>query len=325
MSALSDSFVVLSASSVVPGPSQFKTGQATGMPEGYLIGVGGDSARHLLFPLGTAALHEDRRSPHLVLVEQDLTMPDGRVEVFADLRCDDPELFGVFGFVLDDVSSRLSGSGRDSVQVCRDVLSDWRELISPGRSALDRAAETGLFGELTVLGLLGVGDPVAALEAWKGPDDASWDFQLGARAVEVKTTASVSATSVTVSNIEQLDPQGLQSLDLVVVHVREAADGQSLDDIIDSLVDSGFDSRDLVAKAAKVGHLYGQGVSRRLTEIGIRRWEVSQEFPSLRRSEIPKPKVHALRKVMYELALPSGAHELSDQGEVAWFGDWVRS
>ncbi len=293
------------------------------MPEGHLIGISGDGARHLLIPLGTSSLHEDRQSPHLVLVEQDLTMPDGRVTAFADLRCDDPELFGVFGFVLDDLSSRLSGSGRDSIRRCRNVLSDWRELISPGRLTLDRAAEMGLFGELMVLRLIGLHDPVAALEAWKGPDNASWDFHWGGKSIEVKTTSSVAATSVRVSNIEQLDPEGLDSLDLVVVHVREDDSGESVDEIIDSLVDSGFDSRELIGKTSQVGHFYGSGVPRGFIVTDVRRWPVSDDFPSLRRGDIPASKVHALIKVSYELALPGEAFDLTGESGSKWLGEWI--
>lgn len=266
----------------------------------------------------------DRKSRHLVLEEQALTMPDGRVQRHADLRCDDPDLFGVFGYVLDDLAARLGHGGDiDVVQTCREVLSDWRELTAGGTVGLGREAEMGLFGELSVLSRLGVRDPYSALATWKGPEGASWDFSRDGKGIEVKTTSTVSGSTVKVSNIEQLDPSGLDSLDLVVVQVREDETGESIDELIDALVLAGFDPRTLLSEIAKVGHSYGQGSRRAYVTISLRKWRVSPDFPSLRRVDIPASKAHALLKIAYVLALPAGSIDLEESGSDHWLEEWL--
>lgn len=324
MSELSDRLLILENAAVQPGPSQFKTAAAPGMPSGFMVGISQDRAHHLLIPIGSRRLVPDRRSRHLVLEEQELTMPDGRVQRHADLRCDDPELFGVFGYVLDDVAARLGQAGHvDAVQTCREVLSDWRELTAGGNPGPGRETEMGLFGELSVLSRLGARDPFSALATWKGPDGASWDFSSNGRAIEVKTTATVSGSTVKVSNIEQLDPAGLDRLDLVVVHVREDEVGESVDELIDRLVAAGFNPRALLMQVAKVGHTYGHAGRRGYVTNGLHRWRVSQDFPSLRRADIPASKAHALLKITYTLALPSGSVDLDEPGSVRWLERWV--
>lgn len=325
MSELSDKFLVLGASPLRPGPSQLTTNAAPGVPGGALLGIGEDHSRHFLLPIGTRRLTPDLRSRHLALVEQHLTMTDGQLQRFADVRCDDPDLFGVYGYVLDDLASRLSAGGGDSIQICRDVLSDWRALITAGTQGLGREAELGLFGELLVLARLRGRDPAGALSSWKGPEGSSWDFVGDGQAIEVKTTSAVSGSTVRVSNIEQLDPVGLAELDLVVVQVRSDDVGSSVDEEIDELVGLGFDSRDLLAGVARVGHRYGQGVGTRFSLVSLRKWRVDDTFPSLRRADIPVSKSHALQEIKYQLALPEGAVDLTAAEGSEWLREWPRS
>jgi hypothetical protein len=102
-------------------------------------------------------------------------------------------------------SSRECQHGGPTLLINR--LARWRRLMELAKNrALSEPALRGLLGELIILK-----DAIAprfgndaAVNGWVGPHDAPQDFLVAGIAIEVKTCAPT-ATSITISSLEQLD------------------------------------------------------------------------------------------------------------------------
>jgi hypothetical protein len=185
----------------------------------------------------------------------------------------------------------------------------------------------GLVGELEVLRLLAVHNPVGALDAWRGPSKSVHDFVRGAAELEVKTTTSVDGNFVSISNIDQLDPAAVTSLHLVVVHARENSTAPSLDERIDELIGLGVPQDALLTKLAITGYVYESGVlfEDRFQVRSVRAWIVGASFPGLRRTELGEARLHGVSRIRYELALDSAPKRLSDTEFEHFMATWVGS
>jgi hypothetical protein len=95
-------------------------------------------------------------------------------------------------------------------------------------------AEIGLIGELTLLhAMIGAGMPPSlAVESWVGPLDGIQDFQLGAGAIEVKTTLSSAGFPATIGSLQQLDDAIRQPIFVAGVRLRQTETGQTLPEFI---------------------------------------------------------------------------------------------
>ena len=146
-------------------------------------------------------------------------------------------------------------------QLCEQVVSEfvestddatgseaaWRRLIhwqrffeTTDQNGLTAEEQTGLYGELAFIrrAILHKVDAARLIAAWQGPAKANQDFAFGPVAVEVKTTAAVNSTKVSISNIKQLDDNGIPLLALTHVSVdRRRGAGETLPQIIEEILE----------------------------------------------------------------------------------------
>lgn len=158
-----------------------------------------------------------------------LRVPEDR-DVFLRL-CEDVLWHSKDGNTWDDAARRLFHR-----------LRRWQSLLGLARGdELSEEEMRGLYGELVFLrgplssqcGFLG------ALSAWVAPMRHPQDFVRGQIAFEVKARVAGSRNQVRISSLDQLEVKGSQ-LALVVVEllpVTEADGGQSLNDLVSSLLD----------------------------------------------------------------------------------------
>jgi len=287
-----------------------------------------DSARrkHLLIPVAVDEFEEDNTSQGVTLGPRVLQVGSSDV-TYADLHCRITTLDRVFLELVADVLGRLRAERSEPVATCHKVLHEWRALLKASGQGISRETIVGLAGELEVLRLLAKEDPVRALDSWQGPAMAVHDFVRGGDELEVKTTTSVDANFVTISNVDQLDPTLVGSLHLIVVHLREDPRAPSLDERIDGLAALGMPHGALLAKVASAGYLYGGGTvtGDRFRTRSVRCWKVGDSFPGLRRGELGEARLKGVSKLRYELALDSAPRRLSDEEFshliTAWGGD----
>lgn len=309
-SALADGFFYLQADSrhqfaqILTRP--FRDVDGIGLT---LIGMDPDGLRHLLIPV-----------PASTVVPKDQALGTLRCTVremesehrFLDLTCTELQLSYVFERLCADVIDRLDAA-TTAVATVKSTLDDWRALFSGGEKDLRRESAIGLLGELEVLTNLARQEPVAALESWVGPSKALHDFTFNGTCLEVKSTSSQDGGRVTISSMDQLDPQTANVLYLAVVHLRADSSGPTIDDRIRILLELGVPSYKLIQKVADYGHIFESGTNNQalyaLQE--IRYWRVTDTFPGLRRSDLSESRLAGVERVKYDLLLGSAGEALT--------------
>jgi len=220
----------------------------------------------------------------------------------------DPGLFLTMSCnILDSLNDTESLQSEEALQAAfMQRIRAWQRFMQRS-TGLDRESETGLHGELIVLGHLlddGLG-AVDAVAAWEGPLDALHDFFLGAAAIEVKTTTARSGFPVTVGSLEQLDIPGDRRLLLAAVRLGEQQGSPTLPERIEDMrkrlapiapAAQAFETRLLGA-----GYLDSDAAqfSRRLALAERRNFEIGEGFPRIARSLVHP----AVRDARYELDL----------------------
>jgi hypothetical protein len=153
------------------------------------------------------------------------------------LSLEDPSRLDLFATVCADVIdvSDDAGNQREALRSLLERLDAWRIFLREHRSGLGRNEVVGLIGELHVLAALLRLDP-ACLSTWQSPSDGLHDFERMGHSLEVKTALG-SAPQVAISNLDQLDTNGIRRLDLVHVRLAEVEDGPNLGDLIEEIVE----------------------------------------------------------------------------------------
>jgi hypothetical protein len=219
-----------------------------------LLTIDGAGQRHLLIqaPLNTKLVHDKRSSGVQLLIT---TWGEGKDRrSYVDLVCLKPHLNGLFDLIIYDVLSELLQSRERPDRVCLLVLNRWRELLARDSvPTLDKNTIVGLFGELIVLRELARINPLA-WRTWTGPDKGRFDFFGSGNALEVKTSLQRQGLVLSIHGHDQLDPPSSGSLHLVVIRIEETpAGGESINDIVNSLVSLGVNQVDIYNKLARLG------------------------------------------------------------------------
>jgi hypothetical protein len=141
------------------------------------------------------------------------------------------------------------------------------------------------------------------LRFWVGPEGKKQDFTLNKLAIEVKTSFSSEARKITISSLEQLD---VITEHLYILHIvanpSDTKSGYSLKDLYNSCLCK--ISKDLPSELLflqKVTDLYGKASEKQLnsnnTLISLACYEVNDEFPCLRRDNVP----NSISNLSYDL------------------------
>jgi len=156
------------------------------------------------------------------------------------LGLEDPgarDLFAAMGADVAMATASLSGDD-EAVNAWMGRFAKWRRMLQGGAQGLSPRRQRGLYAELLTIRdhLVPEAGFDEAILAWKGPDGAPRDFELGGYGVEVKSSAANEPQVVLVHGERQLDDSGLEAL--VMVHqsldvLRDA--GESLPDIVTDL------------------------------------------------------------------------------------------
>lgn len=220
------------------------------------------------------------------------------------------EFRDVFLALAEDVCSvlqRESDPGEAIRAMLRRLLR-WQEFLRKHRpDGLSEEARIGLFGELEVLRSLFLGalEDAKAVAGWRGCRGANQDFQYPAFALEVKTTRATIPDRIHISNVRQLDEEGIHSmfLYLVLVEQNESA-GVSLPGIVAEIRSRLYGhALDLFNEGlVAVGYLdiHEELYAATLYRVKeFRAYSVTGEFPRLRWEAIPE----GVKEVKYQIGI----------------------
>lgn len=220
---------------------------------------------------------------------------------------------GVFTILCCDVIeySRLAANEQEALKLVISRYKQWSRLLEAQQSGLmDENTRKGLIGELLFLEQrLAMTDlTLAAVQGWSGADRADQDFMYSDGWFEVKSIG-VSATSVTISSLEQLDCEDKGKLIIMRIDkvAPERANAFSLNDIVHRICNNlDSDAFNLFrSKLVAYGYLDLQEYSeQKYYHSDTQRYNVDDTFPRLIAKLVP-PQITSLH---YELDLPSLAN-----------------
>jgi len=284
------------------------------------VGLDAYGARHLLVPLADDAAPTDHRSGGVVLVGQELEVA-GRTQTFADLVCVRPELNDVFGALAADICESLAEEADEPTRVVVRALERWRQLLGPSRATGEwtMSSAIGLQGELLVLERILKEAGTEGLGAWTAPQRLHHDFRRGGLAVEVKTTTAREGLRVEIHGLEQLDSSADVRLALIAVRLVEDPTGDTLPAVVERLINLVDDRSAFLERLARTGYTHGgtrapeQGEWRHYVESDVLAWWVDDDFPAIRRKNLPTAAPASIERLRYVLNLAAAGEPMSDE------------
>ncbi|WP_427180003.1 PD-(D/E)XK motif protein [Paenibacillus sp. TC-CSREp1] len=218
----------------------------------------------------------------------------------------------VFVILCSDIieHSRLAKDEKVALDLVINRFKQWSRLLeSQKKGVMDEKRRKGLIGELLFLWerIKTSSSVLDTIQGWVGAEGLDQDFIYEDCWYEVKSIG-LSATSVTISSLEQLDSatQG----ELVVMRIDKAAPDKagalSLNDVVYEIsltLANSSNALDLFrSKLSAYGYIDLKEYSQQKYYCsGSQRYEVNNTFPRIMRSNIP-PQVESLH---YELSLPA--------------------
>ena len=219
---------------------------------------------------------------------------------------------GVFAILCCDVieHSRSAANEKEALKLVINRYKQWSKLLESQRSGLmDEHKRKGLLGELLFLEKrIAVSDNAfSAIQGWAGADGADQDFIYPDGWFEVKSIV-VSATSVTISSLEQLDC--VDAGELIIQRIDKVAPDKagafSLNEVVHRIIEKLIGDAEAIdlfhAKLSAYGYIDLQEYSeQKYFHTGTARYYVDESFPKLTVKNVQPEIVSA----HYELNIPS--------------------
>lgn len=226
------------------------------------------------------------------------------------LELTSPRYRDVFMSLAEDICKVVSveTDAQSALQKMHRRLYRWQEFLKRHREeGLSPEQRVGLFGELEILQevFLKTLEPVHAIQGWRGCKKAHQDFQYQGFALEVKATRAVTPDRIHISNIQQLDEEGVDEmfLSLVWLHQNESS-GRSLPAIIAEIRSTLSDPAETLFNEGlmEVGYLdiHQSIYEKELYQVRkITVFLVGEGFPRLTHSMIPD----GIKGVKYQISI----------------------
>ena len=234
-----------------------------------------------------------------------------------------PEFRDVFFSLAEDICKVIEAEANpgEAIRRMHRRLFRWQAFLKRHRpDGLSQEDRVGLFGELEIIRVLflRILDPLQAVQGWRGCKKANQDFQFPGLALEVKTTRAVTPDRIHISNVQQLDEEGIDSMFLSLVCVdQNETTGTSLSAIVAAV-------RKLLPDPAlslfneglmEVGYLdvHQSLYERDLYQVKeIINMAVGEGFPRMRRNQVPD----GVKGVKYQISFDACRSFLTEQAVV---------
>lgn len=238
-----------------------------------------------------------------------LQRTDGSVDQALDIVCLDARIMPTLISLIGEMLDRMNQTNRAAIDELQEVMASWRRTLARMQARVSGETVRGLFGELIIAERLAQLSPESVRAVWKGPFSGRHDFAAG-NAVEVKTYTSGGLPIVSISGLDQLDPPHEGSLHLVALRVTETANGRSIDEVAQSILDLGVEREFLTRAFNELGFQLGEAPETKLAVEEERLYAVGPDFPGLRRSRFSPEELRGLDGVDYRLNLEEAPSSL---------------
>jgi hypothetical protein len=265
-------------------------------------------------PIKNAWLPQGFRKPRIkglsIALKALEQMPGSDVILLMELQQN--ESVDIFSVFVTRVCDELDGISKPSsaVKTIISLIDKWKEFFSGSSDILSEERQTGLYGELYLLHYLTLNgiDIGKLVSAWTGSKKTSQDYEFGSIAIEVKSSAAVDASRITISNSRQLDDVGIDKLFLArLLFDARQGETQTLPKLIETIrekikkssPETGIDFEEKLLGAGYQGKHYEQYFNRTYSERELIFFQIKNGFPRLLEKTLPK----GITKVSYELII----------------------
>ena len=283
-------------------------------------GTDRNGSKHLFVPVDDGDFDADHRSTGVILLPQLLTI-ESQERWYADLVCDEDNLFAVFAHLADDVKDRVA-SHPDPLVAIQEALSEWRELLRRVSGGPKESVVVGLRGELEILAMLVAEVGASAIDYWDGPFGGTRDFNGDNVSLEVKTTLAQSGSYIFVHGIDQVTPPAGMRYAISLVRLTPNNQRMSINQLIAALVKEGIARSDLEERCAEVGWDKEHSEWDKGFEcLEVQSWHVDDSFPGLRKDRIDPAAIAGIEDLNYRLDLAAGGPALAEAEQAALFNE----
>ncbi|SMY11416.1 PD-(D/E)XK motif protein [Brevibacterium jeotgali] len=222
----------------------------------------------------------------------------------AKVTCRDSRLDDVFIAFMDDVTSQLGE--RSAVDVLLNSAAEWRNLLRVVKHGLSDSAAAGLYGELRFLEELVHHCGAQVIETWQRDGQDVHDFIADRIRVEVKTSSFQNRQAVSIHGLKQLEVPVTAPLILAVAEIEKHGDGETIDSVVDRILDAGVPIDSFSQKLEAAGFVRGMsslddGLTFSL--VSWRYWEIARQSPVLSTHTVGSEVATAISDVQYTLNL----------------------
>lgn len=241
-----------------------------------------------------------------------LQIADSPVRRYVRLACLEPAHYPTFTALCDSIVASILADSNDPRAAVVRCLDRWRSFWTVDQTGLTREQALGLFGELWFLHRW-LGPPsVSNLSRWQGPLGARHDFQWAVASVEIKASASNSASSPVhlIASLDQLADAETGQLYVFSLHVADdnlAANSLPVmvERINSDLINDQEGASLFSDRLAKAG--YNPAESGRYTRpfrvLGEELYRVDKSFPRLTRASFSPSLPAGIGEVSYWLSM----------------------
>lgn len=292
------------------GENDARVAAVPGLEPGHRVWFGADHTgrRVAYFEIGTERFDSFAVSKVLEVTPVDTKIEGDESHVrAAKVICRDDRLNDVFIALMEDVVSKLGPSS--SLRVLLNSIATWRRLLQLAGQGMSNEAAAGLYGELRFLEELVDRRGPQAIEVWQVNANDIHDFVDSRLRVEVKTSSFQNHHAVTIHGLKQLDAQGEDVLYLAVAEVQTGAQPDSLDGVVNRLLEGQVDPELLSRKLEERGFTRGMSsvasTDQTFSVQSWRFWQISPDSPVLSASRVGTAVASAVANVTYSLNLSS--------------------
>lgn len=257
------------------------------------------------FEIGDQSITPFAVSQVIDVAPVETTIGDPAEEVrTAKVTCREPRLDDVFIAFMDDVTEQLGTDNAVSILV--NSAASWRNLLRIARHGLSDSAAMGLFGELKFLEALTEHIGPNAVELWQRDANSVHDFIGEDVRVEVKASTFQNQQAVKIHGLKQLEVPAHGDLVLAVAEVEKHGTGETLDLVVETLLDLGIDLETLSTKLEKSGFVRGMTSGESPPTFVLRDWrfwEITGSSPVLNTSAVSNEVATAIEEIQYSLNL----------------------
>lgn len=238
------------------------------------------------------------------------------------IQCEAPDLVTNFLKFADKILENVLTSNTPPSIAIKAGIREWLEFFRRDGKRLELDELTGLFGELKLVHelLLVLPEKAHAIHGWRGPEGRTWDFTLridnAPCEIEVKTTLTPS-TKVSINSVDQLwerDKKSTFWLNFRSLKHNEPGDDDDVGSIVELINDVSllvrekcpelhpeFEEKLELAKCHP--EHYKDYRTHKFTQYESRWLRISDAFPALNRSNIPRPVLDRIERLKYTLNL----------------------